>query len=510
MKNNLKKTLVLLLIVVLCTSSVSISATENKIESNDISETVNSILDNSNTIITIDCKDYNSQEFMNRVLDYTIESKPINAVKTKDGSVVSFEYNNRRQRIKKMTEEGSKLFSYDNNGFLKTELLQNGESINYSYVTTNVKQIPLSLSYKKNTYYYIIDDQGIITGLRDENNKEVCKYVYGNNGLTAHIYEIKGNTMLEHKNTLTDDFVGCVNSLRYDGKYYDSETGMFCTISGSYYDTTTDNVVGDYSYVDMKGLFGDQYESLSANETNNSEISPYITTVELQQLLYNATQYYNNNLNSDTASNSGSTWYTKYKSLSANYKLVARIIFAENTNVSSESNMNTFLKYNRQGIAWEIVNRYLEDSYRFSKGLKRTFSSTTTAPTFYDIVTYSSAFTSLNGTTAKGEMDASNIAYQQAFYLACCIKVCTSYDEWNAVVARPTGITSQCYNRGALSSSKAPNSDWTNVKFPGSSTDYTDKSSYSAFTYYSNISKFNILFSFEVENLYIESLYYNK
>ena len=511
MKIDFRKILILILVVSLFASSVSALAVSNDNITNNIAGTnFNKLVDQDNTIITIDGNDFNAQEFMNRVLEYTIESDPIKSMNTEDGSVINFEYNDKRQRSKKITEEGCITYTYDNAGNLKSELLPNGKYIEYSYSIKDVNEVADSISYQNNTYYFIVNDEGIITGLLDNNNQIVCEYVYDKNCLTEHIYELKGKKKIEHQDNSGDDFVGCVNSLRYDGKYYDSETGMFCTNTGSYYDTKINKVVGNDCYVNIKKLFGDKYDTLNTKHNASNTISSLsITSTEIQQLLFAASQYYSNTLNENTSAYSGTTWYTNFNSSSMYYKLAARIIYAENTYTSTDSTMNTFLRYNRQGIAWEITNRLLEDEYRYNNGKTRMFSSTT-VPNLYAVLTYNGAFSSLSSTIAKGAMDSSNVVYQQAFWLACCIKVCYNFDQWNAIVARPDGVTSQCYNKGALTSSSSPYYKWRHVVFPGWSTDYTDASSYSAFTYYSSITKFNILHSYKTayETLYIDSVYY--
>jgi len=54
---------------------------------------------------------------------------------------------------------------------------------------------------------------------------------------------------------LGDCFIGCKNSIRYDGQYYDPKMEMFCTNTGSYYNIKEIKMVGDECYVDMKKLF---------------------------------------------------------------------------------------------------------------------------------------------------------------------------------------------------------------------------------------------------------------
>lgn len=467
------------------------------------------------TIIKINGRGYNAQEFMDRVLEYTVTSNPISTIKTDDGSKIKFEYNDSRQRTRKVVDGEITTYNYDEYSNLESEVLPNKKQIVYSYLETEGHSNPHSMSYCNKTYNYIISD-GIIIGLRDCNNQIICTYFYDENGATKHIYEIKGKKKIEHQDNSSDDFVGCVNSLRYDGNCYDSETDMFCLDTGSYYDTNANELVGDKCYVDMKGLFGDQYETLSSqnvkvsNDTNRNEVSLLSIPSPLQsELVYAATKKYNDALGTDSSGNAGDTWYTKYSSTANQYKLAARIIYAENNFTSTGSVANEYLKYNRQGIAWVITNRLLEDKYRNSHGLNLYFSSAST-PSLYSVLTKSGAFASLNHDNAKGIMSSNSEAYKQALLLACYISVCSNFDEYDAIIPRPSGVTYQCYNKGALTSSSCPNPSWSNVRFPGDSTVYTGKSNYQAFRYYSSIGKFNVLHSYKSENstLRIQSEYY--
>lgn len=472
-------------------------------------------LEQNETIITINGKGYNAQEYMDRVLDYTIASNPIDAMETDDGSEIEFEYNDSRQRTEKIIGEERITYDYDEFSNLKSEVLPDKKQITYSYEYTDNANNADSISYCNNTYHYMIED-GIITGLLDSNNQTICTYTYDENGATKHIYEIRGKKKIEHWDNSSDDFVGCVNSIRYDGKCYDSETDMFYLNTGSYYDTKADELVGDKCYVDMEGLFGDQYETLSNQESQSStddemnKASLFSIPSPLQsELIYAATKRYEDALGTDGDSllSEGSTWYTKYSSSDMHFKLAARIIYGENTNKGSGSSEIQYLKYNRQGIAWVITNRLLEDKYRKSHSQATCFSSSST-PSLYSVLTYSGAFASLGSRNAKGAMDSNSIAYQQALLLACYISVCSNFDEYDAVVPRPTGVTYQCYNKGALTSSSSPVSTWSNVRFPGDSTNYTGKSNYTAFPFYSAIGKFNVLHSYSSESLKIQSAYY--
>src|SRR5699024_11520537 len=54
---------------------------------------------------------------------------------------------------------------------LQSELLPNGVYVEYSYNRKNGYEIAESITYKNVTYYYIVDDNSIITGLLDRSEE---------------------------------------------------------------------------------------------------------------------------------------------------------------------------------------------------------------------------------------------------------------------------------------------------------------------------------------------------
>lgn len=463
----------------------------------------------SEDIITINNCGYNAEEFMERVISCTTASAPLNSMVDDSGNLIEFTYNDYRQRVSKVTESGTTTYTWNNYGNIEAETLPNGETIEYLYTVEDGLSNISGLSYQGNTYTYILDNNGIITGLSDSTGQAICLYEYNEFGLPLKVYEVNGSEYIEHQDNGDDNFIGCLNAIRYNGNCYDAETAMYCNRTGSYYDPGNNEVLGSSCSLDMEELFGDQYSALTqAYENGVSENSARISSDEIYYLIYAASQNYENGINSFLSAGEGDTWYTDYSG-SKVYYLIARIIYGENGYSGTDSTMSTYLKYNRQGVGWEILNRYLEDSYRYDNGKSLFYSASgTTTPSFYSILTKNLAFTSING-HAKDEMNAENTAYQEAFWIASCIKVCNNFEKWNAVVPRPAGVTYQCYNRGGLSSSSKPQSTWSNVVFPGWSTNYAGATGYSAFTYYNSISRFNVLFSYSSENLYIKSVYYN-
>lgn len=467
--------------------------------------------DVENTITVNGCE-YNTQQFMQRVIECTKSRGPLAYTVDECGNLIEFRYDDNRHRIKKITSSGEFCFEYDTDGNLVKEILPDGETIDYFYTVKDGFAAIYGLKYQETKYTYITDNDENIAGLRDMSGQEVCIYQYDDYGYPVHIYEASIDGVKEHFDNANDPFVGCVNPIRYRGDCYDAETKMYCIKEGGYYNTQENKVVGNDYYVDKQELFGDQYQALdTAFKTGYKENGMRISSSDKLELEYAAIQYYEAHLGEYTGSYSsaGNSWYTNFSG-DKQYYLVARIIYAENTYTDEEDwLMEKVLMNNRQGVGWVIINRYLEDIYRFDNGLTLYFSNRNSVPSFYSVLTKNSAFTSINGSNAKGYISADSAAYQEAFWIASCMEVCRNFEEWNAIVPRPTGVTSQCYFRGNLSSTSAPGSTWRNVIFPGFETDFTGRRNYSEFRFSDIISKFNVLFSDSRESLYVDSFWYS-
>lgn len=499
MKKRFKRLITIVMSIVLCMSTISVQASELVGTSSG-----NAFL--GENIITINNVSYNAEEFMERVISCTNVSAPLESMLDDNGETITFEYNDNRQRVKKYTKDGVTSYVWDDYGNIQMEILPNGEILNYLYTIIDGISFLVGLRYKGDAYDYVFDDEGRVVGLEDSMNKLVCLYNYNSYGFPLSVYEITGEQYIEHYDNTGDEFIGCLNSLRYNGDCYDVETGIYSKSTGSYYDPKSNVVLGSLCNVDMEKLFGNQYNELMlAYESDASNLSR-LTGNDIYYLTYAASQFYETGINYYLSAVSGSDWYTSYTGTKM-YYLIARIIYGENGYTSPDTNMEKYLKYNRQGIGWEILNRFLEDDYRYNHNKNLFFSASgTSVPSFYTILTKNQAFTSINS-HAKDAMDTGDIAYQEAFWIASCMYVCDTFEEWNAIVPRPVGVTHQCYNRSVTSSSK-PQSTWSNVVFPGCATDYTGASDYSTFPYYNSISWFDVLFSYPSENLYIKSVYY--
>lgn len=511
MRKKFKRLTAIAMSTLICMSSVFVQASElGSMNAENVSL--------EKDIITINNVGYNAEEFMDRVISCTNVSAPLGSMLDDNGDTITFEYNNNRQRVKKVTEDGVTTYVWDDYGNMQMEILPNGETLDYLYTVVDGLSLLTGLSYKGNTYHYVLDEGDRIIGLEDFSGQLICSYEYNEYGLPLAVYEVEGNQYIEHQDNTGDEFIGCLNSLRYNGDCFDVETNIYCEKTGSYYDPENNEVLGAACNLDMKKLFGDQYNKLkAAYDRGASRNSAGLTDDDIYYLISSAGYFYENGINNYTSAGNGSNWYTSYNTETKMYYLAARIIFAENGNKDGDINMKKYFKYNRQGVGWVILNHFLEDDYRYhynqnhdDKKPLRFSASGTTQPSIYSVLTKDNAFTSISiYGHAKDEMKPSNVAYQEAFWIASCMYVCNTFEEYNAVVPRPDGITYQCNFRGVLDSNSFPDPKWSHVVFPGDKTDYTGANNYSAFEYFSNISKFNVFFHFKIEtDLCIISEYY--
>lgn len=380
--------------------------------------------------ITINNVSYNAEEFMERVISCTNVSAPLGSMLDDNGDTITFEYNNNRQRVKKVTEDGVTTYVWDDYGNMQREILSSGETLDYLYTVVDGVSLLTGLSYKGDTYHYVLDERERIVGLEDSSGQLICSYEYNEYGLPLAVYEVRGNQYIEHQDNTGDEFIGCLNSLRYNGDCFDVETNIYCEKTGSYYDPENNEVLGADCDVDMNKLFGDQYDELrAAYDRGVSRNSARLTGFEISNLFYAATDFYRNGINYYKSAGEGDDWYTSYNTGMKMYYLAARIIFAENGYTSEDTNMEKYLRYNREGVGWVILNHFLEDDYRYhynqnhnDKKPLRFSASGTTQPSIYSVLTKDMAFTSINN-GAKKAMDPNNVAYQEAFWIASCMYV---------------------------------------------------------------------------------------
>ena len=157
-------------------------------------------------------------------------------------------------------------YTYDADGIRKTKTIpinQRGLTCTYTFVTQNGKVVrqswrtesidffydesgrPFAMTYQRandapQTYYYVLNLQGDVVKLIDENGAEVASYEY----------DAWGNVLSQSGS------MASTNPLRYRGYYHDSETGFYY-LQSRYYDPAMHRFINADSYASTgQGFIG--------------------------------------------------------------------------------------------------------------------------------------------------------------------------------------------------------------------------------------------------------------
>ena len=129
------------------------------------------------------------------------------------------------------------IFSYDESGAPQSFYYRNASNSgeNYGWGTK---------------YYYVLNAQGDVVQLRDQNNAVVANYQYDAWGKLLYVYDNAGTEITDA------DHIALINPLRYRGYYYDSETGFYY-LQSRYYDPVIRRFINADGYVSTgQGLLG--------------------------------------------------------------------------------------------------------------------------------------------------------------------------------------------------------------------------------------------------------------
>ena len=117
---------------------------------------------------------------------------------------------------------------------------------------------PYAVKYNNTTYYYVLNQQGDVIRIVDENGTTKAEYTY----------DAWGNVIAS---TGTDSGIGAVNPLLYRGYYYDSELGMYY-LRSRYYDPGVKRFIN----ADSVDYLGENKTELSYNLFAYCENNPII------------------------------------------------------------------------------------------------------------------------------------------------------------------------------------------------------------------------------------------
>ncbi len=121
---------------------------------------------------------------------------------------------------------------------------RSGETIDFIY---DAQQRPHAFIYNNGTtsvtYFYLLNLQGDVVALMDENGAVVAKYEYDAWGALRRLTDGAGNAITGSAH------IAHINPLRYRGYYYDAETGFYY-LQSRYYDPVIKRFINADSLVD--------------------------------------------------------------------------------------------------------------------------------------------------------------------------------------------------------------------------------------------------------------------
>ena len=147
------------------------------------------------------------------------------------------------------------IFSYDESGAPQSFYYRNASNSgeNYGWGTK---------------YYYVLNAQGDVVQLRDQNNAVVANYQYDAWGKLLYVYDNAGTEITDA------DHIALINPLRYRGYYYDSETGFYY-LQSRYYDPVIRRFINADGYVSIgQGLLGyNMFTYCGNNPVNRNDLT---------------------------------------------------------------------------------------------------------------------------------------------------------------------------------------------------------------------------------------------
>ena len=245
------------------------------------------------------------------------------------------------------------------------KLISRTDGTNSLYFIYDENNSPIAFTVNDtDTYLYIKNLQGDITGIANENGAVIANYTYDAWGKLVSVTGSAANT------------IGSLNPLRYRGYYYDSETAYYY-LQSRYYSPA----LGRFLNADDTKMLGNLNSNLIAN---------------IYMYCYNNPIKHCDNTGLDVGGRP--TWMVDFICFGTTtrlptfgyianktqllalplWELVSRVIYGEQT-----QNKNN----GQEGVTWTIANRLLSKSTEFTKGK---------AVNLFNIITCPSQFTAID------------------------------------------------------------------------------------------------------------------
>ncbi len=158
---------------------------------------------------------------------------------------------------------GSTRYDFTTLSGLVTRQTGGGKTIDFVYDENNQ---PLAMKYNNTLYYYVLNAQGDVIALADQNGNLIAKYSYDPWG---KLLSVTPNGWLDEQNAYYLE-VAEANPLRYRGYYYDAETGFYY-LQSRYYDPEIGRFINADSYAstDATGLLSTNMFAYCENDPVN-------------------------------------------------------------------------------------------------------------------------------------------------------------------------------------------------------------------------------------------------
>lgn len=410
------------------------------------------------------------------IIDNTIEPEPIKTLVGKDQESVYFEYDDMNRRIKKIHNEDVTSYIYRDN-LLVNESDELGNTVCYSYIkNANVTSIhdEYILEYIQidSEKYSVTYEDDSVKSISDSQGNIIALYQYDESGNNS-VYEVNsvtGNKVINE----SKDFIGNINPFRFQGMYYDIETGCYYRGNGVYYNPNT------MEFISNPYSFTDEFEARIRQRDIISDIMTYYQSVLNSNTLTSVISEV-----SQANWNSGKRWYDALPYV----ETTARLIYAE----AGVGNA-----YGRKAVAWVLLNRVDKKM----------------ATSIYGATTAKSQFSSINpgalmpeqtkiARNADGSLSSDFTAFKEAILYSCALYKTLTSSYFQQICPKPAYYTNQlhfigltsCYddlssNGGKLYYNGKEISD---ASVPGYIGNVTNKSSLSA---YSTGYKYNLFFNY--------------
>ena len=185
---------------------------------------------------------------------------------TKNNSTVNYTYDSNGMRLSKDVNGVKRNYLY-NNGLLVQEIVDNQRILDYSYDSAGN---PVSVAYRTSLsatpiyYYYAVNSRGDVVGIYTASGSLLVVYEYDAWGNILSVKNANG------VNIANPNSIANIQSLRYRGYCYDTDTGLYY-LQRRYYDPMTHRFINADGYVSTgTGVLGYNMFSYCENNPVNS------------------------------------------------------------------------------------------------------------------------------------------------------------------------------------------------------------------------------------------------